>query len=270
MDAQTAAAVQAALLSHPDLSVRVVLARSGSTSPEMLEGFAADESRTVRRSVAVRDDCPLPVLRLLAGDDDDHVRFGVLERPQLPADLIERFAGDPERGTRMKVANRDDCPPETLQRLASDPGPAVQARVAHNPRCPVDALDLLSRGDHPRVLHAVACHPNSTTEMLQRVVTASDVAIRRAVLERERDRAVNAEVRASDVAIRRAVLEHPNCPPALETTSGLGHERGAAGWDTSTPETGDAFDLAAEAHKTCVTERYGEGPDAHKALIIAR
>ena len=55
-----------------------------------------------------------------------------------------------------------------------------------------------------------------------------------------------------------------------ETTSGLGHERGAAGWDTSTPETGDAFDLAAEAHKTCVTERYGEGPDAHKALIIAR
>ena len=149
LDAQTAAAVQATLLSHPDPRVRLALARSASTSPEMLEGFAADGSADVRRSAASRDDCPMPALRLLAGDDSARVRFAVLERSQLPADVIESFAGDKERGIRRDTANRADCPPETLQRLASDPEPAVQATVAHNPGCPVDALDLLSRSNHP-------------------------------------------------------------------------------------------------------------------------
>ena len=55
---------------------------------------------------------------------------------------------------------------------------------------------------------------------------------------------------------------------ASETAMSLGHEPGSAGWDEWTAVTNAAVDASWEAHATCVDDRYGNGTDAYKALVL--
>ena len=55
---------------------------------------------------------------------------------------------------------------------------------------------------------------------------------------------------------------------ASETARSLGHEPGGAGWDEWTAATNEAALSSWEVHETCVSERYGDGIDAYKALVL--
>ena len=55
-----------------------------------------------------------------------------------------------------------------------------------------------------------------------------------------------------------------------ETAKALGHEPGSAGWEEWTAAGNDAVLSTWEAHESCIAERYGEGVDAFKALVLAR
>ena len=55
---------------------------------------------------------------------------------------------------------------------------------------------------------------------------------------------------------------------ASETARSLGHEPGSASWDEWTAATNEAALSSREAHDTCVSERYGDGLDAYKALVL--
>ena len=57
---------------------------------------------------------------------------------------------------------------------------------------------------------------------------------------------------------------------ASETARSLGHEPGSASWDEWTAATNEAALSSWEAHETCVSERYGDGMDAYKALVLER
>ena len=57
---------------------------------------------------------------------------------------------------------------------------------------------------------------------------------------------------------------------AWETATGLGHEPGSAGWEEWTAATSETALSSWEDHETCIAERYGEGIDAYKALVLAR
>ncbi len=53
------------------------------------------------------------------------------------------------------------------------------------------------------------------------------------------------------------------------TADALGHEIGSDGWQEWTTAGNEAVNSAREAHETCITERYGEGTGAYKALVLA-
>lgn len=55
---------------------------------------------------------------------------------------------------------------------------------------------------------------------------------------------------------------------AWETARALGHEPGSAGWEKWTAHAGEAAQSSWEAHGTCVAERYGQGEEAYKALVL--
>lgn len=57
---------------------------------------------------------------------------------------------------------------------------------------------------------------------------------------------------------------------ASETAMALGHERGSAGWAEWTAATNQAALSSWETHETCIGERYGDGIDAYKTLVLAR
>ena len=57
---------------------------------------------------------------------------------------------------------------------------------------------------------------------------------------------------------------------ARETATALGHEPGSAGFEEWTALTGEAARSASEAHEACISERYGEGNDAYRALVLPR
>ena len=57
---------------------------------------------------------------------------------------------------------------------------------------------------------------------------------------------------------------------AQNTARALGHEPGSAGWEEWTATTNETALSSWEAHETCIDERYGEGADAYKALVLAR
>ena len=57
---------------------------------------------------------------------------------------------------------------------------------------------------------------------------------------------------------------------AWETARALGHEPGSAGWEEWTAATNETAQSSWAAHETCIAERYGEGIDAYKALVLAR
>ena len=57
---------------------------------------------------------------------------------------------------------------------------------------------------------------------------------------------------------------------AWETAMALGHERGSAGWEEWTAAVDEAAQSTWATHESCIAERYGEGVDAYKALVLAR
>ena len=54
------------------------------------------------------------------------------------------------------------------------------------------------------------------------------------------------------------------------TAEALGHEIGSAGWEEWTAAGNEAELVTWEAHEACVADRYGEGVDAFKALMLKR
>ena len=54
------------------------------------------------------------------------------------------------------------------------------------------------------------------------------------------------------------------------TAEALGHEIGSAGWEEWTAAGNEAELVTWEAHEACVADRYGEGVDAFKALVLKR
>lgn len=57
---------------------------------------------------------------------------------------------------------------------------------------------------------------------------------------------------------------------AWERAQALGHEPGSAGWKEWTKTASETAESSWEAHESCISERYGEGEDAYKALVIGR
>ena len=55
---------------------------------------------------------------------------------------------------------------------------------------------------------------------------------------------------------------------AWERARALGHEPGSAGWEEWTGAVSGSAQSSWDAHASCVAERYGEGNDAYKALVL--
>ena len=73
---------------------------------------------------------------------------------------------------------------------------------------------------------------------------------------------------ASEYALALAAQDASNDDWA--TAEDLGHEVGSDGWEEWTAAGNEAADSTWEAHETCITERYGEGIEDYKALVLAR
>ena len=71
---------------------------------------------------------------------------------------------------------------------------------------------------------------------------------------------------AAEYALVRAT--HEAEIEAWERARALGHEPGSAGWEEWTNAASEIAESSWEAHETCITERYGEGNDAYKALVL--
>ena len=57
---------------------------------------------------------------------------------------------------------------------------------------------------------------------------------------------------------------------AMHRATALGYEPGTAGWEKWTAATTETAQSSWDAHETCIAERYGEGLDIYKALVLER
>jgi hypothetical protein len=106
------------------------VAAQPATSADRLALLATHPDPSVRGVVAVHRSTPKSALKLLAADGSVAVRRALAARERLPRRLAERLLVDASGDVRLTMARRIDAQPEQLRSLAGDPDPRVRRVVA--------------------------------------------------------------------------------------------------------------------------------------------
>jgi hypothetical protein len=136
------------------LDVRKNLVRNIHVPADVIERLSKDSSRDVRAIVAVLRSTSSAALASLASDVDFYIRSAVALNPATSRDTLVMLSNDRVFGVRMNVATNTWTPEEVLAKLAHDPIQGVRMRVVGNASAPDVVLDVLSRDDDDTVRNA--------------------------------------------------------------------------------------------------------------------
>ncbi|GAA2598153.1 hypothetical protein GCM10010435_91900 [Winogradskya consettensis] len=192
-----------ALLRHPSPVVRARVADRADLSPGQLDSLATDPDIGVRTAVSVHpglteqqrtgiditvSDGQYSYSRHVPGPLDDAVRWArsvnpLLRRraarhPELPGDLVTQLADDDDRGVRVLLAlHHPDAPPSLLLRAFLE----NRGRFPLPARFPTAGLAAFADHTDPPVRRLVALDPDAGPELVDRLCTDPDLAVRQAM-----------------------------------------------------------------------------------------
>ncbi|MBZ0188829.1 MAG: hypothetical protein K8F91_21480, partial [Candidatus Obscuribacterales bacterium] len=135
--------------------IKLAVAANPSTSPDLLDKLARDDSDMVRRAVAEHPDCSDQCKDLLANDSDQLVVEALLRN---------------KKGVNAKI----------LLNLVASGQPKICETIAANPATPPVVLDKLARGKTQTeyLLLSLARNPATTTDVIDRLVKVGDRLVR--------------------------------------------------------------------------------------------
>jgi hypothetical protein len=206
---------------------RRLAAKHPATSAEALVRLATDADAGVRRLIAAHHATPPDALAALLLDDDAETRRAAGDNRSAPPDLVAmlRRAAEGEALTqaerdrllarpwgRLVVAGHPQTSAGQLRKLASDPDWRIRAAVARNPSTPADVVAALA--GEPELAAVLAAHPAATPELLARLSSVADAAVREAVAKHPAAPPGTLAMLLEDggSAVRLAALENPNTP----------------------------------------------------------
>lgn len=185
-----------------DLDLRVKLAASPTTPPDILSFLARDDAITVRAAVALNPSVDAAGDRRLAVDGDERVRLLVarkvataLSKPG-EAELRERTLGIlsllvRDEAVRIRtaiavvVAESPDLPRDLLLALAQDSAVSVSEPVLRlSPLLSTeDLLALLATPPHEATASSIACRPNLPDTVADAIAASVDSVAIQALLQ---------------------------------------------------------------------------------------
>lgn len=127
---------------------RMDVARSHSTSAEILVKLSTDADEYIRRAVAENTSTPSTTLEKLSDDAAYLVRMGVAENPNTPSNILESLAHDSNEYVRRAVALNPNTPVKTLEYLAEDDNDYVRTYA----RKSLNKIDAHSKPSKPKRL----------------------------------------------------------------------------------------------------------------------
>jgi hypothetical protein len=214
----------------------------------LLDAFAKNRSRDVRRAVAGNALTSVAVLEVLAKDKDEFVRAGVAGNPSTSLAVLERFAQYEDKFLRAAVAGNPSTPIALLEQLAKHADSDVRESVAGNPSTPADVLRALAVDNWSDVRAAVAGNPAVPADVLEALLLdpGGNLDLAPGALEDEASlKQLRAELLAGMLSGKKPSRERaygllqPECPVPVLTRcarSSLWLERCAIAQNPGTPE----------------------------------
>ncbi len=206
-----------------DLDLRVKLAASPTTPPDILSYLARDDAITVRAAVALNPSVSATADQRLAGDGDERVRLLVARKLATsltaPAEaalrartlgilstLVQDEAVRIRTAIAVIVAELPDLPRDFLLALANDSAASVSEPVLRlSPLLSTeDLLNLLDTPPHETAAASIACRANLPDEVADAIAASADSAAIQALLSNQ---AASIKESALDVIIARAEHE---------------------------------------------------------------
>ncbi len=151
------------MLENPDSKfIRLALARSSTTSIEILEKLAGDSDSDVRLYVAANTNTPPECLLFLVEDkENSSVSKQAVNNASLLLNSLEKLAKNSDFSIRAAVAKNANTPVDILIKLAADDDRFVRAVIADNSNTPVSILIKLAGDSVNLVRKSVAINVNT-------------------------------------------------------------------------------------------------------------
>lgn len=146
--------------------IKLSLARSSTTSEEILARFAKSQDEEILCAVAKNVATPIDILQKLANwfpvDEraqkvypGSSIHACVAINPKTPPSLLKKLAAHGDSLVRQAVASNTNTSFKVLNKLARDREPKVRRAVAENPTTPASALEQLAGEDYKHIRSAL-------------------------------------------------------------------------------------------------------------------
>lgn len=218
-----------ARLARGDVRAKVLAARHGSISQNLLEKLARDEAWEVRQAVAANPKTSPSVLGKLATDLDRDVREAAAKNPNTPPQHLQNLLADSHTEVATAARSNPSTAPEILNLLLrlerKDPTlshleqfPAwLESRVAAHPNASAALLETLAKSEDSAVRIGVVSNQNTPHRLLETLLADPDPDVQVALLERPHlsEALLQKLVTHADARVIEAASSHPNLSKAL-------------------------------------------------------
>lgn len=166
-------------LENPDSKfIKLLLARSSTTSEDILARFAKSQDEEILCAVAKNVATPIDILQKLANwfpvDEraqkaypGSSIHACVAINPKAPPSLLKKLAAHKDNLVRQAVATNTNTSLKILDKLARDKELKARLAVAKNITTPASTLEQLAGDDNKNIRHAVLEHPNVSKTALE-------------------------------------------------------------------------------------------------------
>lgn len=208
------------LENHESQFCSLSLARSSTTSGEILANLAQLPDEEILCAIALNPNTPIAILEQLFQhppkfykyddpDDSDFYRLFscIAKNPNIPESLLIQLADCSGGNIQYAIAEHPNTPVAILEKFASWRNSTMHQAILRNNHAPTVVLEKLA-GEHEDIRNLVKAHPN-----------ASEMAL--AIVEFMEDRPgtpvhlLEKFATHSSPQVRQLVAEHPHTPPHI-------------------------------------------------------
>ncbi len=186
-----------------DAEIRRVVAGSPRIRTEFLKAFVKDPDWTVRAAAARNSMSGREVLTHFSYDEDHRVRSEVLGNLNVTADIVTRLAGDANEIVQQRAIDHERLPRAVLMRMVEELIPAAEVSVFLR----------------YKIANMLTGSPGATEEVIMKLSTNNDPAIRRIVADGRCSKALARLADDANITVVSAVAYNMATP--TDVLSGL-------------------------------------------------